>query len=303
MRKSSSVLRTNNRGYSNFCRKLSYTGFSRMHDLTVTHNRGLVSTSPYTSKLSYTKQCMAKQEISMNPWYILRELIRIEIGSTKRFIKLSDGEYLALLNAYYGGRTLVSAPKHTCKTTLLVIMAMMVRPKVVLYTAPLHAQDKFLAEFDETWTKFSKLLPSYLVSYFIKNKPHMAPISSVLDVYENESSINVPGFKTEDILILSEDIELRQPPLSYKYKNAINDARTVEGFTIPWLMVSSYNDEYYNGGDPTEPGSFDNSGRGLDLLYHVGIHDMPRFNSDRAKVKYYESQIKRFNIRDIFGTR
>lgn len=266
------------------------------------NNKSLTGISAFKYNLGITQQGMVISEMLSNPWYVIREVVRQEVGSTKRFLNLSDGELLALDNFYRGGRTFVSAPKMTGNTTILALAVLSTLPKVVIYSNPTIEQT-YAKEIRSTMNKIVKILPNYIQRFYRKNFPTFIPLNEVHT--DKGMPLSVKGFDNKDVIMIHDNYEFDKSFDAVDMER-LNKDRTSHVSPIRHILASSVNPDlsrknsnYINALDKCR---YDNisqpirvkgmAGMGLfDLLVTIGIEDNPRFKSDRAKLKYYKKII------------
>lgn len=288
-------LTTNNKRFINFYKQLESNGFYDPLKILELNDKSLFKTSPYSKRLDVNQQGKILKECCINPWYVLREVIRTQVGTTKRFIDISPGELLALINFLEGGRTFVSAGRYTIKTNLLVLSMLMTLPKVVLYSSDIKGA-AFVSSIKRRYREILEPLPQFLYDFYMNNFPEFISLSKV----KMRNGIKVPGFKNSEVIIIQDNYEY-DPWSNSKNLRKLEDNRLMSEEPIKHILVSSINDDldastksYLEGIDYIETNNIANPElniRASSKMVPVKLETIKRLSSDRARSKYYKNII------------
>ena len=305
---------TNNKRFIKAYKNLERHGYHSPSVILNLYHPTLKGVSPYSERLSKATEATVLRECDHNPWYVLREIIRNRVGASKRFVDITNAEIVALLNFLEGGRTFVSAPVATIKTTLLTYAILMTQPKIVLYS-----NDKKGAIFRSTikkrYREIIELMPSYLYNFFKGRFPEFKQ----LDVEEYKSEGFLKQYNNDEIIILQDNYEF-DSWATPENLHVIEDERTKDREPMRHLLVSSVNDKidpatklYLDGIQPIMTHDISIPAMGIKAgsrLVSVPLETINRLRTDRARNKYYKNIILTMQqasgdttLDSIFGTR
>lgn len=298
---------TNNKDFLSFFDNVEPVAAKASKVLAKANNPMIRGLSPFRSRLSNDRKNAFINEALTNPWFVLRELIRVPVGRVKRFIRMSDGEYLALMNTLNGNQTFVSAPAMTMKTTLLAVSILMYQPKVILLSSPY--KDGVAASEKEIMKKiraFVSEMPDYIKPYFTSYKPTFMDLAEYCK--GKRKLFPVKGFDSKDVMIISDNYEF-DDNITYSFLERVEKARHLEGCSIPWLLVSSVNPDllqregkYLN---KLIPARYDNVAISAKqpILVNIPLSQIKHLKSDKAKIKYLNKMLKEEELSYLLATR
>ncbi len=302
---------TNNKSFIRFYKDLETNGFYDPAKILELNDITLAKISPYSKNISKIQEAKVIRECCGNPWYVLREVLRTQVGASKRFLEVTPGEILALLNFLGGGRTFVSAPRCTVKTNLLVVSILMTLPKVVLYSDKIKGAS-FVSSIKRRYRDLISTAPLYLYDFYMNNIPTFIPLSRV----DLQNGIEVLGFKNSEVIIIQDNYEFDDWSTPENLRK-LEKARTLSKDPIRHLLVSSVNENIDN-----ETNSYLQSIERIETvsiavpelgikpstkMVPIDLKTIRRLGSDRAKSKYYKNIIlKGYNkslVDSMFTTR
>lgn len=286
---------TRNRRFMNLYRNLELNGYYDPSAVLSLNDRRLAGLSPYSKRLKPLQEQAMIAECCKNPWYVLREVVRTQVGSSKRYVDFTNGEMLALLNFLDGGRTFVSAPVQTVKTTLLVYVILMTLPKVVLYS-----NDKkgavFVSSIKKRYKQVIETMPPFLHGFFLRNFPEFIALSK----HDMSSTVAVPGYTNSEVIIIQDNYEFDSWATPTNLRD-LECKRTGSLNPIKHILVSSVNDNidsdtksYLDGIEPIQTHDIAIPSLGIKAsskMVSIRLETINRLRTDRAKTKYYKNII------------
>lgn len=284
-KRESGVFYSNNKNYRKMQKKVSLLDPELGAEMSASRPE-IFGISPY-GRHGDTRKASFIQQTLKNPFFVLRELLRENVGAIKQYKKISEREYLALLSANRGDSVLVSTPVQTLITDLIAYFILMRQPEHVFLTSG-DAFEEGVEKISRAINRLSALMPSYLkfglpMFHQIEKEFSVAPWASL----DPRKCVIILHEYEHDNLLWGWD--------AVNYER-IEKYRDYDDYQIPLLGVSSFNSYSEEAMKRVlkkyRELTLSNLTISCRKYLEIDVDDLLYLKTDSAKVKYYKRLIE-----------
>ena len=144
------------------------------------YNPNLIGVNPYDARLTDVQKAEILQEVMMNPWYLLREIIRFPAPGGGDPFQLSIGNLAEVWCVLNNLNFYIEMPRQTGKTYSLVAIYLWIYEYRTSYTNMIFGNKDFGGSKENLnrYKKLRELLPEYLIMKDKGDKDNAESISS-----------------------------------------------------------------------------------------------------------------------------